>query len=66
MRINTRSMKILISSVSVVGTVLVVKKQLSERETLKAFYQNNFEPSVKWDFDWDKYTKKNALSLYLY
>ena len=63
MRINTRSMKILISSVSVVGTVLVVKSQLSEQNSLKAFYQNNFEPSVKWDFDWDKY--KNTLSISL-
>ena len=58
MRLNyKRCFKIVVSSATVVGTAFLVREQINQsaESSLKAFWTTNFEPSVKWDYDWDKY-----------
>lgn len=56
--------KIILSSASIFGTTFFVNYQLGQRDKLHAFWQNNSEPSTKWDYDWDKRQPTSASMLY--
>lgn len=57
--------KIILSSASIFGTTFLINYQLGQRDKLHAFWQNNSEPSTKWDYDWDKYIVKIFVFLLL-
>jgi serine/threonine-protein phosphatase PGAM5 len=46
--------KTIFASASIVGTAVLVKNLISENKPLQASWTNNYEPSVKWDQNWDK------------
>lgn len=49
-------LKLVVSSASIVVSALVVKKYLLT-DNIKASWTSSYEPTVKWDHNWDKYTR---------
>jgi serine/threonine-protein phosphatase PGAM5 len=47
-------LKTIFASASIVGTAVLVNNVINENRPLKASWTNNFEPSVKWEQNWDK------------
>lgn len=64
MRIS-KVLKIAVSSATAISATVWVNAQLDygrREDELHAFWNSNFEPSVKWDFDWDKYGQESTFS----
>lgn len=41
------------ASISIIGSGILIN-HLAKKEPLKASWTNTYEPSVKWDFNWDR------------
>jgi hypothetical protein len=56
---NYRSLlKTVISSASIIGSSYVIGSYISDesrQQPLKASWTNSYEPSVKWDHNWDRF-----------
>lgn len=53
MSTRSRIFKLVVSSCSIVSGGIIVNS-LIDKKTLKALDAKPFEPSVKWDHNWDK------------
>jgi hypothetical protein len=54
MRKYTQVLKSIAATASLVGSGVLLKT-VFDREELKASWTTNFEPSLRWDHNWDKF-----------